>query len=212
MFQYEAAEMVKLVDNTYRDVTFAFANEVARACELFDVSANEVINYGKLGYPRTNVPLPGLVGGPCLEKDPHIFSQSVKARGFELEITNAARLVNERQPKETVFFIRGIALKRMLPEKLKIALLGLAFKGKPETDDLRGSMSLKVLEQLKKTFKHASIVLYDPLISSEQLALGGISETIVDALETACENAGIVIIANNHPMFSYTAQNFAGHG
>ena len=65
----EAAEIVKLVDNTYRDVQFAFANEVARICESFNVSALEVISSGKLGYERTNVSLPGLVGGPCLEKD-----------------------------------------------------------------------------------------------------------------------------------------------
>lgn len=69
----ETAEIIKLVDNTYRDVQFAFANEVARVCEVYGVNAHEVIASGKLGYKRTNVPLPGLVGGPCLEKDPHIL-------------------------------------------------------------------------------------------------------------------------------------------
>ena len=72
----EAAEIIKLVDNTYRDVHFAFANEVARLCDAFEVNAHEVISSGKLGYKRTNVPMPGLVGGPCLEKDPHILLQS----------------------------------------------------------------------------------------------------------------------------------------
>src|SRR6516165_10965334 len=61
----EAAEIIKLVDNTYRDVQFAFANEVARLCDEFEVDAQEVISSGKLGYKRTNVPKPGLVGGPC---------------------------------------------------------------------------------------------------------------------------------------------------
>ena len=64
----ETAEIVKLVDNTFRDVQFAFANEVARLCDAFGVNAHEVISAGKLGYSRTNVALPGLVGGPCLEK------------------------------------------------------------------------------------------------------------------------------------------------
>ena len=93
----EAAEIVKLVDNTYRDVQFGFANEVARVCEAFGVNAMEVISSGKLGYQRTNVPLPGLVGGPCLEKDPHILAQSARGRGVELEITRSGRMVNERQ-------------------------------------------------------------------------------------------------------------------
>ena len=100
--KYETAEIIKLVDNSYRDVQFAFANEVARACEAVGVNALDVINSGKQNYPRTNVALPGLVGGPCLEKDPHIFYQSFKKYGIDLEITKTARLVNERQPSEVV--------------------------------------------------------------------------------------------------------------
>ena len=73
----EAAEMIKLIDNTSRDVRFAFANEVARACDAAGINAGEVIRVGKFGYPRTDVALPGLVGGPCLEKDPHILMASL---------------------------------------------------------------------------------------------------------------------------------------
>jgi UDP-N-acetyl-D-mannosaminuronic acid dehydrogenase len=58
----ETAEILKLVDNTFRDVQFAFANEVARVCEAYSVNAKEVIVAGKLGYERTSVSLPGLVG------------------------------------------------------------------------------------------------------------------------------------------------------
>jgi len=63
----ETAEMIKLVDNAQRDVSFAYANEIARACDAVGISAAEVIRAGKLGYPRTNLPMPGPVGGPCLE-------------------------------------------------------------------------------------------------------------------------------------------------
>ena len=56
----ETAEIVKLVDNTYRDVQFGFANEVARVCDAYGVKAHEVISAGKLGYKRTNVALPGI--------------------------------------------------------------------------------------------------------------------------------------------------------
>lgn len=93
----ETAEMIQLVDNTSRDVRFAFANEVARACDAIGINANDVIRIGKLGYERTNVALPGLVGGPCLEKDPHILLASVAPHDVTLEITAASRLVIGRE-------------------------------------------------------------------------------------------------------------------
>ena len=161
----ETAEIIKLVSNTFRDVQFAFANEVARVCDAFGVSAHEVISAGKLGYNRTNIPLPGLVGGPCLEKDPHILMESARTRGIDLEITTAGRLVNERQPEETVRFITSEIDRRDLAGAgpLKINILGMAFKGMPETSDLRGSMSIKVLDALKKAHPDAEIGLYDPV-------------------------------------------------
>jgi UDP-N-acetyl-D-mannosaminuronic acid dehydrogenase len=197
----EAAEIVKLVDNTYRDVQFAFANEVARVCEAYEVNANEVITSGKLGYKRTNVRLPGLVGGPCLEKDPHILLQSARARGVELEITRASRLVNERQPFETVDFIGVERARRGFGDDATVALLGIAFKGVPATDDMRGSMSLKVLAALTKAWPRVKIRLFDPVITATDLDLQVPGHTACATLEEAIEGAATVIIANNHPEF-----------
>ena len=87
----ETAEMIKLVDNAQRDVAFAYANEVARGCDAIGISAAEVIISGKLGYPRTNLPMPGPVGGPCLEKDSYILAESLDEYGILPEITLAAR-------------------------------------------------------------------------------------------------------------------------
>ncbi|MEM7057450.1 MAG: nucleotide sugar dehydrogenase [Pseudomonadota bacterium] len=194
----ETAEIIKLIDNTYRDVQFGFANEVARICDAFGVNAMEVIPGGKLGYARTNVALPGLVGGPCLEKDPHILAQSLRDAGLDLDITTAARHVNERQPIETVDFIRAEHGRRSA-EPAKIALLGMAFKGVPATDDLRGSMSLQVLSALQEKMPDAKITIFDAVCSAEQLADVAqgcqIAETMVDALA----EANVAIIANNHP-------------
>lgn len=195
----EAAEIVKLVDNTFRDVQFGFANEVARLCDAFGVNANEVIAAGRLGYPRTNVALPGLVGGPCLEKDPHILLQSAREHGIDLEITSAGRLVNERQPAETVRFIAGEISKRDLAFPLKISILGMAFKGIPATDDLRGSMSVKVLDQLKKARPDAEIGLFDPVIGADDLAARFPDERVFSRMGDAVSGASVVIIANNHP-------------
>jgi UDP-N-acetyl-D-mannosaminuronic acid dehydrogenase len=195
----ETAEIVKLVDNTYRDVQFAFANEVARVCEVYEVNAQEVIASGKLGYKRTNVPLPGLVGGPCLEKDPHILFQSARARGINMEITQASRLVNERQPYETVDFIISEMNRRGLGEDATITLLGLAFKGIPATDDLRGSMSLKVLDALAKARPGLKLRLFDPVVTPADLDKYIPGHTACTTLTEAVEGAAVVVIANNHP-------------
>jgi UDP-N-acetyl-D-mannosaminuronic acid dehydrogenase len=196
----ETAEIIKLVSNTFRDVQFAFANEVARVCDAFGVSAHEVISAGKLGYNRTNIPLPGLVGGPCLEKDPHILMESARTRGVTMEITSAGRLVNERQPEETVQFISSEINRRELASgPLKISLLGMAFKGLPETSDLRGSMSIKVLDALKKAHPNAEIGVYDPVTTPEVLASEFPDEKVFTRFGDAVSGASVVVIANNHP-------------
>jgi UDP-N-acetyl-D-mannosaminuronic acid dehydrogenase len=195
----ETAEIIKLISNTFRDVQFAFANEVARVCDAFGVSAHEVISAGKLGYNRTNIPLPGLVGGPCLEKDPHILMESARTRGISLEITGAGRLVNERQPQETVDFISSEIERRELAGPLKINILGMAFKGQPETSDLRGSMSIKVLDALKKAHPDAQIGVYDPITPQEVLAAEFPDETVYTRFGDAVSGASVVVIANNHP-------------
>lgn len=197
----EAAEILKLVDNTYRDVQFGFANEVARICDAYGVNATEVISSGKLGYPRTQVAMPGLVGGPCLEKDPHILEQSAQAQGIELDITKAARAVNERQPGETVDFVDAELVRRGFGAGAPIALLGMAFKGVPATDDLRGSMSIKVLQALQAVRPEAPIVLFDPVIAASVLAEQFPQVTVAETMAAAVAGAAAVVIANNHAAF-----------
>lgn len=193
----ETAEIIKLIDNTYRDVQFGFANEVARICDAYGVNAMEVIPGGKLGYPRTNVALPGLVGGPCLEKDPHILAQSLAELQMELDITTAARRVNERQPDETVSFILAEHARRS--EKAPdIAILGMAFKGIPATDDLRGAMSLRVIAAIREQAPEAKVTVYDPVCSEAQLT-GAVDAQAATSLSHAVSGRDVVIIANNHP-------------
>ena len=196
----ETAEMIKLVDNTSRDVRFAFANEVARACDAIGVNANDVIRFGKLGYERTNVALPGLVGGPCLEKDPHILLASVAPHDVTLEITAASRLVNERQPAETVdALLDKLGRRRQRP--FTVAVAGIAFKGRPETDDLRGSMSLHVIDRLAANDSVGEIRAFDPVVSNSDLAKLGRGLVPCETLEDACKGADALIVANNHPLF-----------
>jgi len=196
----ETAEVVKLVDNTYRDIQFGFANEVARICDAYGINTIEVINGGKLGYPRTNVALPGLVGGPCLEKDPHILAQSLEQKGISLEITQAARMVNERQPIETVGFINGRLSARAGKDRPVIALAGIAFKGVPATDDLRGSMAHKILAAIRKQIPDAEIRAFDPVCTIAHMKAEGVdADSYAETLTDAVTGADCLIIANNHP-------------
>ena len=197
----ETAEMIKLVDNAQRDVAFGYANEVARACDALGVSAAEVIQAGKLGYPRTNLPMPGPVGGPCLEKDPHILAEGLRELGIEPEITMAARRTNENQPAEVVEYLRRfLSDLNAFSSTPVVSLLGLAFKGQPATDDLRGTMARPVFARLREAFPNAKFRGYDAVVSNENIRSLGLEP--VDSLGSAFENASVIIILNNHPVFS----------
>lgn len=200
----ETAEMIKLIDNAQRDVAFAYANEVARACDAIGVSALEVIQAGKLGYPRTNLPLPGPVGGPCLEKDPHILAEGLRELGVEPEITMAARRVNERQPAEIAAQIKSF-FERLpsAPKNPIITLAGIAFKGQPATDDLRGTMARPVFTQLKALFPDATFRGYDAVVTPNDIKIFGLEP--LASLPDAFKDSHMVIMLNNHTVFQSMA-------
>ena len=197
----ETAEMIKLIDNSSRDLFFAYANEVAKACDAVGISASEVINSGKTGYNRTHVAKPGLVGGACLHKDPHIYSQSLNKYGISAKITLMGREINENQPSDITNFIYNLVKKiKNFPNKPKISLLGLAFKGKPITDDLRDSMGIKVFESLKKKFNKSIFFGYDPIVSKSNIKKLGLKP--IKSLRESFSKKNLVIILNNHHIFS----------
>lgn len=196
----ETAEMIKLIDNTQRDVHFAFANEVARMCNALGVSAAEVIRAGKLGYPRTNLPMPGPVGGPCLEKDPHVLVEAMRERNVELPMTMAGRALNESQPRECVSFIRSLVTGwEAFPDSPVISLMGIAFKGQPATDDLRGTMARPILDALIEAFPKARMRGYDPVVAADDIRRFGLEP--MPSIEAAMKGAHVVVIANNHLAF-----------
>ena len=156
---------------------FAFANEVARVCDAYDVNAHEVISSGKLGYKRTNVALPGLVGGPCLEKDPHILTQSARERGLESRYLGGPIGQPTSARRNGTVHCRS-DVKRNLSHPRRIRVLGMAFKGVPATDDLRGSMSVKVSDALKKARPDSEVGLLDPVIEPRQWRLTSPTSTL----------------------------------
>ena len=196
----ETAELIKLIDNAQRDVHFGLSNEVARIADAIGVSAVEVIRAGKLGYARTNLAMPGPVGGPCLEKDSYILANGLK--GFEIapEIIMAARRTNERQPAETVAQLRTFCLRMAFPTAPVITLAGIAFKGRPETDDLRGTMAKPILAALRQSFPDGQFRGFDPVVTAQT-----IRDTFqlhpVASIADAFAGSHLVVIANNHPCF-----------
>jgi UDP-N-acetyl-D-mannosaminuronic acid dehydrogenase len=195
----ETAEMVKLVNNTQRDLMFAFANEVAAICDEIGVSAHEVIAHGNIGYPRGSMPLPGPVGGPCLEKDPYILAEGVERHGFRPDIALTARKWNEDLPARSVAQLCACFHAMGTPPPTRVAVLGLAFKGRPETDDLRGTMAIPLIAALREQIPGVEITGWDPMVDAEATASLGIAAA-PSAVEAA-RGTGFVIIQNNHPAF-----------
>ena len=145
----EEAEIIKLASNSYRDLTFSFSNELFRICSKFNLDVKDLVSKANQGYERNNIPLasPG-VGGSCLIKDPILFKfiNSTK-NGYKLG--NISRKINDDALLLIFKTLKQLRYK-YFKKKMKILIIGLAFKGEPETSDLRGSMSIKLIKILKK--------------------------------------------------------------
>lgn len=189
----ETAEMIKLLNNTQRDLLFAFANEIASICDDVGVSAKEVIQAGNMGYARAFMPLPGPVGGPCLEKDPYILAESTSSPQTIAKLSLLGRQINEQLPQEVINQINSLLNGQ---EILKIAILGLAFKGRPETSDLRGTLAIKLIADLKAHYPNAVISGFDPAVPPSEVASLQILPGS-DAYASA-QDANVVIFQNNN--------------
>lgn len=192
----ETAELIKLINNTQRDLMFGFANEVASICDAIGVSAHEVIAGGNVGYPRAQMPLPGPVGGPCLEKDPYILAEGLEAYGFVPAIAMAGRRWNETLPQRSVEDIADAYARLGGSTPKRIALLGVAFKGRPATDDLRGSLAMPIARALAARFPSAEIKAWDAEAAADDMIVEGFDPAPCPI--TAATGASIVIMQNNH--------------
>ena len=162
----ESAEIIKLINNSYRDLSFAYANQVAIICNKYGLSANKIIKFSNYNYPRSLIPTasPG-VGGPCLTKDPYILNQEVS--GNKETIFTIGRKVNENIVD---VLINGIMYKlnKIKNKNIKILLCGLSFKGNPPTKDFRDSSTIKFFKILNNKKKY-KVFLCDPLFKSSEL-------------------------------------------
>ncbi|MFC1979172.1 nucleotide sugar dehydrogenase, partial [Chloroflexota bacterium] len=194
----EEAEMIKLINNVFRDVSFAFANEVATMCEAYNIDASKLIRAANSGYPRNPISLPSPgVGGSCLIKDPYIFLASKKESNMP-SLAEISRQINEQMPKNIERRLLDI-LQRLgkKPAECTFYVLGFAFKGDPETTDLRGSPTLDLVADLQK--KVGAIYGWDAIVPKADVEETGIAWKDP---EEGFDGADIVLFMNNHRSFA----------
>jgi UDP-N-acetyl-D-mannosaminuronic acid dehydrogenase len=160
--KFEKAEVIKLFDNTYRDINFSIGNEFGRICHNLGFNGNEIIKLCNKDYYRTNIAMPGVVGGPCLEKDPYILLESINIKKNNLIFIS--RKINENMIENG---INEISKKINLKKINKVCIIGLAFKGKPITNDLRGSHAIKIIKKLKSINNKIDLYGLDPHVQNK---------------------------------------------
>ena len=181
------AEMVKLMENTTRDVNIAIANEFARLAEKFGVDVWEAIRLANL-HPRINILSPGPgVGGHCISVDPWFLVETAP------ELTPLiyhARQVNDEQPHFVVEKVRQ-ALGSL--DGKQIAALGLAYK--PDVDDLRESPATEVVHLLQA--EGARVTAWEPF--KPQAEIKGVH--MAASLESALQEADAILLLVRHSQF-----------
>ncbi len=193
----KVAEMVKLLENTFRAVNIALANEMAMLCASFKVDVWEVIDaaatkpFGFMPF----YPGPGL-GGHCIPVDPHYLTWKARAEGFEPRFIELAGQINAQKPQFCLGRISDVLNDRGLPLKgAKILALGVAYKR--DTNDVRESPALDVMTLL--TVKGAVIEYSDPLVGSIRFGAGALDSVALTPEKIA--EADAVLLLTDHAGF-----------
>jgi UDP-N-acetyl-D-mannosaminuronic acid dehydrogenase len=184
----DTAEAVKLFANAHRDLVFAEANQFAMVCDAANLDFAEIAAAGADGYPRFTLARPGPVGGPCLTKDIHVLAASPALRETDLGMLLEARRIN--QSLAPFVCLRIMADLDTLGGA--VAILGLAFKGRPAVADRRGAFAGQLASLLRP--RGVDVRLWDP------------GEGPVDSV---LEGASVVVFANDHPGLAAIAPRLA---
>ena len=174
------------MENTYRDINIAAANEFSRLAERFGVDIWEAIQIANL-HPRVKILSPGPgVGGHCISVDPWFLVESAPDL---TPLIRTAREVNDSQPEFVIDHIRKLLGKL---EGAKIAAFGLAYK--PDVDDFRESPAVRVVELLQES--GAQVVVFEPFLKG---SLPGI-QTAASA-EDCLQSADLILLLVNHAQY-----------
>ena len=192
----EAAETLKIMDNTYRDVMFAYSNQMAMVCEAAGVDMVSIVRAANQGYNRNSIPVPSPgVGGACLSKDPYILASVCDKYDIDPVLFREGRRINEQMPIRVVECVEAemSALFKNL-KNARVLVLGFAFKGRPETSDMRDSPTVDLVNALKA--KGAIVLGHDPLVPQNEISALGVEVT---SIEDGASKADAIVIMINHP-------------
>lgn len=179
------AEMVKLMENTYRDVNIALSNELALICGRLGISAWEVIRLANL-HPRVHLHLPGPgVGGHCLAVDPWFIVQSFPS---ESRLVALSRQTNDTMPGHVIKELAGILSEI---EKPKVTVLGVSYKA--NVDDARESPALNIICQLAE--RNIDFAVYDSHVKDFPCELASLTDAFRDS--------DCALIVADHEEFKY---------
>jgi UDP-N-acetyl-D-mannosaminuronic acid dehydrogenase len=187
----KAAEMVKLVENSFRDVNIAFANELSMISDRMGIDVWEVIRLANR-HPRVNILQPGPgVGGHCIAVDPWfiVHGDPEKAR-----LIRTAREVNLDKTDHVI--ARAAAMIEASPAA-SVACLGLAFK--PNIDDFRESPAVQVAAELARRFP-GRLRLVEPYARELPAAFAGSGASLIE-LDSALADCEILIVLVDHDVF-----------
>lgn len=180
--QAKTAEMSKLMENTYRDVNIALANELAKICNDLEINVNDVIEMANK-HPRVNLHKPGPgVGGHCLAVDPYFIIAEAPEQALLIKL---ARDINVSMPEYVVRRTKDI-LSRLGGNK--VTVFGLTYKG--DVDDIRESPAFDIYEML--TASQYEVVAYDPHVKQE---------FVEKDMGTAVKDSDLVLILSDHSEF-----------
>ena len=155
------AEMTKVIENTYRDINIAFANELAKICRSDDLDVYEIIRIANK-HPRVNILQPGPgVGGHCISVDPWFLVGDYPGLA---NIVLAARKINDSMPEFVLERISTIMQENGIKDVSRVGLYGLTYK--ENVDDVRESPTLQLLTCMKKHLANG-IKVYDPFVKND---------------------------------------------
>lgn len=190
--QAPSAELCKLIENAYRDVNIAFANEISIVCDRLKIDVWEAIELANR-HPRVNILSPGPgVGGHCIAVDPWFLISSMPT---ETSLMRKAREINDGKPHLLLNTIREQMNKFRRPV---VACLGLSYK--PDVDDLRESPSLHIVESLAAE-QGGDILVVEPNLIDLPLSLKDFTNVKKMDLDEAIEQADIVVVLVAHKSF-----------
>lgn len=156
------AEMTKVVENTFRDINIAFANELAKICRSDNMDVYEIIRIANK-HPRVNILSPGPgVGGHCISVDPWFLVGDYPGLA---NIILAARKINDSMPDFVLERINSIMKEKRITDVRRVGLYGLTYK--ENVDDVRESPTLQMLESMERHLCGGRIKVYDPYVERD---------------------------------------------